>query len=387
MFSRRLRGALSITFALAVTLLPALASGALAAQGLKLTTQFPSVTVTPGTKVSIDLAVDASEAATVNLALSGVPSSWTAALHGGGYVVNAVHVDGSAPTTVRLDVAVPADATGTTRITVTATATGSTVVLPIDIKAEVGAGGEVTLDTDTVALQGSASENFNFTLTLKNDKEEDVTFSATATGPADWDVSAKATAQSQAVTAVVKAGAVAQVTVAANPPDDVQAGKYPIKLTVTAGDTDLTKDLEVDITGTYTMTLATPTGVLSTRGSAGGTTDQQFVITNTGSAPLTKVVMTATPPTDWKVTFDPASTDSLAPGDSATVTAHVTPTTDAIAGDYTIDFRATSTESENKTAEIRFTVEASILGAVIGIALIAAAIGGLFWVFRRYGRR
>ena len=387
MFSRRLRGVLSITFALAVTLLPALAAGTLAAQGLTLTTQFPSVTVTPGTKVSIDLAVDANDAATVALALSGVPSTWTAALHGGGYVVNAVHVDGTDPTTVRLDVAVPADATGTTRITVTATATGSTVVLPIDIKAEVGAGGEVTLDTDTVALQGSASESFNFTLTLKNDKEEDVTFSATAEGPADWDVSAKATAQSQAVTAVVKAGAVAQVTVAAKPPENVQAGKYPIKLTVNAGDTELTKDLEVDITGTYTMTLATPTGVLSTRGSAGGTTDQQFVITNTGSAPLTKVVMTATPPTDWKVTFDPATTDTLAPNDSVTVTAHIIPTTDAIAGDYTIGFRATSTESDNKSADIRFTVEASILGAIIGIALIAAAIGGLFWVFRRYGRR
>jgi uncharacterized membrane protein len=387
LFSRRLRGALSISFALAVTLLPSLVPSTFAAQGLKLTTQFPSVTVTPGTKVSIDLAVDANEAATVGLALSGVPSSWTAALHGGGYVVNAVHVDGTDPTTVRLDVAVPSDATGTTRITVTATATGSTVVLPIDIKAEVGAGGEVTLDTDTVALQGPASDTFNFTLTLKNDKEEDVTFSTTAEGPPDWDVSAKATAQSQAVTAVVKAGAVAQITVAANPPDDVQAGKFPIKLTVDAGDTTLTKDLEVDITGSYTMTLATPTGVLSTRGSAGGTTDQQFVITNTGSAPLTKVVMTATPPTNWKVTFDPESTDSLAPGDQVTVTAHITPTTDAIAGDYTISFRATSTESDNKSADIRFTVEASIVGALIGIALIAAAIGGLFWVFRRYGRR
>jgi uncharacterized membrane protein len=378
---------LAISFALAVTLLPSLIPGTLAATGLKLTTQFPSVTVTPGTKVSIDLAVEAGEAATVGLALSGVPSTWTAALHGGGYVVNAVHVNGTAATTVRLDVAVPSDATGTTRITVTATATGSTVALPIDIKAEVGAGGELTLDTDTVALQGAASESFNFTLTLKNDKEEDVTFSTTATGPDNWDVSAKATAQTQAVTAVVKAGAVAQITVAAKPPADVQAGKFPINLTVNAGDTTLTKDLEVDITGSYTMSLTTPTGVLSTRGSAGGTTDQQFVITNTGSAPLTKVVMTATPPTDWKVTFDPASTDTLAPGDTVNVTAHIVPTTNAIAGDYTLTFNASSTESDNKSADIRFTVEASILGAVLGIALIAAAIGGLFWVFRRYGRR
>jgi uncharacterized membrane protein len=387
LISRRLRGALSISFALAVTLLPSLVPGTLAASGLSLTTQFPSVTVTPGTKVSVDLAVDAKEAANVSLSLTGVPSTWTAALHGGGYIVNAVHVNGSSPTTVRLDVSVPSDATGTTRLTVTATATGSTVVLPIDIKAEVGAGGELTLDTDTVALQGAASESFNFTLTLKNDKEEDVTFSTTATGPDNWDVSAKATAQTQAVTAVVKAGAVAQITVAAKPPADVQAGKFPISLTVNAGDTTLTKDLEVDITGSYTMTLTTPTGVLSTRGSAGGTTDQQFVITNTGSAPLTKVVLTATPPTDWKVTFDPASTDTLAPGATANVTAHIVPTTNAIAGDYTITFNASSAESDNKSADIRFTVEASIVGAVLGIALIVAAIGGLFWVFRRYGRR
>ena len=65
------------------------------------------MTVTPGTQVSIDIDVDANEDATVALALSGVPASWTAELHGGGYVVDAVFVDGNDPTTVRLDVDVP----------------------------------------------------------------------------------------------------------------------------------------------------------------------------------------------------------------------------------------------------------------------------------------
>ncbi len=35
----------------------------------------------------------------------------------------------------------------------------------------------------------------------------------------------------------------------------------------------------------------------------------------------------------------------------------------------------------------RFTVETSLFGAVIGVVLIIVAIGGLLWVFRRYGRR
>ena len=146
------------------------------------------------------------------------PRSWTAELHGGGYVVGAVFVDGNDPTTVRLDVDVPSDASGTTRINVRASATGTTVDLPISITAQIGAGGEVTLETDVVALQGPASDTFTFTTTLSNDKEEDLTFTTTAEGPVDWDVEAKATAQSNAVTAVVKAGAVAQITVTATPP-------------------------------------------------------------------------------------------------------------------------------------------------------------------------
>jgi uncharacterized membrane protein len=358
-----------------------------AAQGLSLTTQFPAVTVTPGTQVSIDIAVDANEDARVALSLSGVPASWTAELHGGGYVVGAVHVDGNDPTDVRLDVDVPTDASGTTRITVRASATGTVVDLPIEITAQVGAGGEVNIETDVVALQGPASDTFTFTTSLRNDKEEDLTFTTTATGPADWDVDAKATAQSNAVSAVVKAGAVAQITVTADPPEDVVAGTYPINLSVVVGEETLTQDLEVVVTGSYTLTLDTPTGVLSARGSAGTLTDQQFDITNTGSAPLTNVVMTATPPTDWKVEFEPATTATLASGDTVRVTAHITPTSDAIAGDYTIDFRAASEESDDDSAEIRYTVEASPLGAVLGAALIVIALGGLYWVFRRYGRR
>ena len=62
-----------------------------------------------------------------------------------------------------------------------------------------------------------------------------------------------------------------------------------------------TLDLSARVTGSYTLDLSTPTGVLSTRGSAGSVTDQQFVIRNTGSAPLSNVVMSATPPNDWTV--------------------------------------------------------------------------------------
>jgi uncharacterized membrane protein len=44
-------------------------------------------------------------------------------------------------------------------------------------------------------------------------------------------------------------------------------------------------------------------------------------------------------------------------------------------------------EAEDVTQEFRFTVEASLLGALIGAGLIVLVIAGLYWVFRRYGRR
>ena len=72
------------------------------AAGLTVTTPYPSVTVSPGTQVSFDIAIETTNATRVNLSVSGAPASWDATLHGGGFVVGAVQTDGDEPTTVRL---------------------------------------------------------------------------------------------------------------------------------------------------------------------------------------------------------------------------------------------------------------------------------------------
>ena len=43
--------------------------------------------------------------------------------------------------------------------------------------------------------------------------------------------------------------------------------------------------------------------------------------------------------------------------------------------------------SATDTAQVRFTVETSPLWAIIGLGLIVLILGGLFYVFRTYGRR
>lgn len=388
MFHRRLR-VLFTSLAVAAALLPALVPTALAAQGLSLTTPYPAITTTPGSNVSLDLKVDANEAARVELSLSGVPASWKAELRGGGFVINAVEVNGTDPTEVRLDVDVPEDATGTTRIVIRASATGTTVDLPVEIKVEVGAGGTVDLDIDAPSQTGSSDQTFTFAVAIRNNKEQDINFTADASRPTpDWEVDAKGASQGSATTGNVKAGSSGTINVTVDPPDDAPAATYPILLTVTAGDETLEQPLEVVITGSYSMTLATPTGVLSTRGASGSVTEQQFQITNTGTAPITNVTLTTTPPADWEVTFDPETIPVINPGDDpVTVTARIKPSGSAIAGDYSMIFRASSEEADDVTAQYRFTVEAGMIGLIIGGGLIAAVVAGLYWVFRRYGRR
>lgn len=386
MSSRRLRGVfLATAFVLATV--PALAPAALAVDALSLTTPFPAVSVSPGNRVSFNLSVKTSQTSRVDLSLSGVPGTWTATLHGGGFIVSAVQTTGTAATDVRLDIDVPADASGTTTITVTARGNGATATLPLDIKAEANASGEVKVDTDIDSQKGSSATTFTFNLNVSNQKDQDLSYSAAAGAtPPGWTVTTSLTGSSQATSATVKAGGTGGVTVTAKAADNTEAGTYPVSIITTVGTEQFTTDLSVEITGSYSLTLSTPDQNLAARGPAGSVTEETFTITNTGTAPVTGVTLSGTPPSNWTVDFDPKTIDSIAPGDPVTVKARITPSGNAIAGDYNISFKATAKEASDD-ADIRFTVETSILGAILGAAVIVAAVGGLYWVFRRYGRR
>jgi uncharacterized membrane protein len=79
---------------------------------------------------------------------------------------------------------------------------------------------------------------------------------------------------------------------------------------------------------------------------------------------------------------------SIEPDQEATLTATITSNRDAVAGDYVVNFKATSTEdTAGASAQIRYTVEASLIWALVGVVLIALILGALYYVFRTYGRR
>jgi uncharacterized membrane protein len=235
-------------------------------------------------------------------------------------------------------------------------------------------------------LRGPASSTFTFNVDVRNDTPAEVQLELAAEGPIGWTVEARPQAASQASSITVESGATGRVTVTATPPSTVAAGLYDLRVTARGGGVDAEAALQVQITGSFSMELTTPDQRLNADVTAGSPTQFPLVILNTGSGDLADVALTATPPAGWDVTFDTENITTVPAGDFAQVTATITPSTEAIAGDYSITFRATTDEAD-ASMDVRSTVSPSAFGGLVGIGLILLTLAALAWVFRRFGRR
>ncbi len=382
----------AIAFAVSTLVLAGLAPAALAADEFAVTTPYPSIAVAPGSSASFDLTVTSPTSGTASLQVGGTPAGWTATLHGGGFVVSGVTVASGKPGTARLDVKVPADTTvAEGRLTVTARLGSNTATLPITVAVDKAVSGDVTLSSTSQTLTGPNDTTYSFPVTVNNGSAQDLTVSATATGPAGWTIDTKLS-EAQAASVVVKAGSSTTVTVSVTPAADAPAGLGVIDLEVTAGTQTLPYQLGVDITGTFKITLSTPNQLVSAHGPAGSGTTQQIVVKNDGTGPLTNVKMTATQPTNWTITYDQETIPTIPPDQQVTVTATITPSGDAVTGDYQITITATApgengTNAATDDLAMTFTVETSPIWLLAGVVLIIAIVAALFYVFRTYGRR
>jgi uncharacterized membrane protein len=364
----------------------AAAPGMSAAGEITLSTPFPAIAVAPGSAPSFEISVTTQDPGRVALAVGPVPTGWTAVLRGGGFTIDGVESDGSTATMVTLNVTVPTDATeGTQRIDVRGTIAGASTTLPVDIRVAPNAAGDISLTTDIPQLKGASDATFPFSLTLTNDTPEDLPFSVAATGPAGWTVTAQVGTQAQAASVVVKAGSTSTVTVSAKASEGTAAGTYPITVDATSGSRSAHADLAVEITGSYKLALTTADQRLNLSATAGSVSDLTLTLTNSGTADVEGAAMTATAPTGWKVEYDTPSV-TVPAGKSVQVVAHVTPSSDAIAGDYVTTFKATAPVA-NAEADVRVTIQTSLLWGIVGIGLIALVLIGLWWTFQRYGRR
>lgn len=372
-----------------------IAPAAVLAQGpLELTTPFPSVVADPGATAKFVVGVDTDTAQRVDLTVVSQPTGWSTRLRGGGSTIAAVFTTTTTDVPPRThaefsaEVSVPADVTpGTNQVVIEGrTAAGITSRLTLDIAVEQQSAGAVTLSADFPSLRGSTAASFRFNLSLHNGTNQQVTFGLETDAPQGWTVDARPAGSDQAASAVVDAGGDTSISVTAKAPVDEIAGPYNIVVRAIGGPVPVEAALQVEITGSFAMALDTSDSRLNARATAGSATVLTLVVTNNGSAPLTGVAITSTPPRNWKVDFSPATIPTIAPGASENVQVSITAANDALAGDYVLTISARNADA-NKSIDIRTTVETSSIGYVIGIAILVLVAVGLFFVFQRYGRR
>ena len=354
--------------------------------GLSISTPYPAISVQPGASLNIALTIQVRRSARVELDVLGIGRGWRATLSGGGNEIQAVFVEPETPVEVALNVEVPEDASGSQTITVVGTAGGERTSLNLELNVASAAGGSTSLEFDYPTLRGPADEDFLFNLTLINDTPQQLTFAMQAQGPPGWSVTVRPAGEVNAATVTVDSRGEQRIELRASAPVDTSAGTYPIRVAVSAGEHVARADLAVEVTGTTEMQFSTPDQRLNTTASAGSVRDFQVVVVNSGTSPLQNVALQGSGPSEWEITFEPEAIERIAPGESATAVAHITPAGSAVAGDYALSMTARA-DDVSETLDIRVTVETPPIWGLVGIGLIAATLGGLAWVFRRFGRR
>jgi uncharacterized membrane protein len=359
-------------------------------KGLWLTTNYPSLAAQAGQATTLQLRLQNYDLPPQRIALSvaDVPSGWKAALLGNGLPVTAAMpaTNDSVPLTLRVDVPANAHA-GTDEIVLHAKGAGGSATLPIDITIGQNLPPQLTIKTDLPSLRGTPTTSFKYTFHVENDSDKDATVKLVADAPPGFQTSFTESYGTQQLSAIpIAAGKRKDLQVQVQPPDNVKAGNYPVEVHASADGAAASTRLEMQITGQPKLALSGRGGRLSATAEAGKATPISLVVRNDGSAPAQDIHLSDSPPSDWKVDFKPARIAELAPAQKVTVQALLTPSDQALAGDYMTTFDADG-KSASTSADFRITVETSTLWGVIGIAVIAAALLIAVGAVARYGRR
>jgi uncharacterized membrane protein len=359
-------------------------------KGFYLLTDYPALSVRPGTTstIAIKLLNDGLAPERFQLSLAGVPQGWTATLLGGGQPVAAAMPpsDGSVPLQLRLDI--PADAgTGTQTLTVKADGTGRSLTLPIAVSLAEQLPAKLKVESKLPDLRGSAKSAFDYQLTIKNDSGRNLLASFAADAPQNFETSFTEAYGSQELSSIpIDAGQSKDIKLHVRPPSNVDAGRYPVTVKVSADDATADTRLSVEVVGQPRLRIAGRDGLVSARAEAGTQSTVPVVVTNTGSAPAANIALSGSGPGGWKIAFDPKTIERIAPGEEKEVQALITPTIKSLAGDYMVSLNAAS-RGENASAQYRVTVSTSTIWGMTGAGIIGIALIIMVGAIARYGRR
>ncbi|MPZ37661.1 MAG: hypothetical protein GEU95_06285 [Rhizobiales bacterium] len=358
-------------------------------KGLFLLTDYPAISVRPGTTATINLRLQnyAMPPERLQISVDGVPKGWTSTVVGGGQPIEAVlpATNSSVSFDLRLDV--PKDATlGTTNLTVNAKGANS-ISLPVAVTLVKDLPAKLTLTPALPELRGNSRSTFEYQLAIKNESGKRIVASLAATAPPNFEVSFTEQYGSQELNAVpLDAGQSKDVKLKVRPPNTIGVGPQKVTARATAEDATATAELGLEITGTPKIEISGRDGRLNAAATAGQETTIPVTVTNTGTSTAEAVEMSGSAPSGWKIEADPKTVDRIPPNENKEVVFKVTPSGKAVAGDYVLTTRAAA-RGESASQTFRVAVATSTQWGLVGMGIIGVALLVLFGAVMRFGRR
>jgi len=356
-----------------------------AAAQVTLYTPYTRISVPPGESIdySVDIINNGGALRNAELDVIGLPDGWSYELKSGGWTVEQISVLPKERKNVSFKVQVPYRVEkGTYRFQLAAKGVAQ---LPLTVVVSEQGSFKSEFNTDQANMEGAANSTFTFNSTLRNPTSEEQVYGLRAQVPQGWNALFRANGK-QVSSVNVGPNQTQNITIELDPPDHLGAGKYKIPVVASTSSMSSNLELEVVITGSYNIELTTPTGRLNTTITAGSDEKVELLVKNTGSAPLKNIEMRSSAPVDWTVSFEPNKIDVIAPGQHAQVFATIKASRKAVAGDYVTTLEAKAPE-KTASASFRITVRTPLLWGWLGILIILGALGGVYYLFRKYGRR
>lgn len=386
--------------ALAILLLPSLTPVSYAKAdkpALMLSSPFTGVTIEQGQTVSTNIKLTNNlNATSLNVEIQvEKPEGWEVELTYRGYRVFRIFLEPEDEETITVKITIPENAApGVNIVTFRAQdiergVASNEVAIQFNV-VEKPRENPIELEVSFPSLSGSADDTLEYRFDLRNNLDREVTVGLKALNtPEGWVVRFKPSAFERRVISSItlepksrETGLVMEV----KPVSTAKPGSY--KITLVAETEGFTAQTEVTatITGRADYSLSTPNQLLSFEMGAGEEKQITIVVSNDGSEDLTGVSLSVSPPSGWSASLEPEEIALLRAGDMASVTLTVKPPANALAGDYSLRVSAYHPDVGSENLQFRVTVTKQTFWGVIGVAVVAASVAALLFVFWRFGR-
>jgi len=363
-------------------------------EGLSISTPYPSLNIenSDSNMIIFNLKVKNYDMTPerVNLSVANLPKGWEYQFIGGGGLVNAVFAEPEASSEVQLWIIPDSEVqAGSYDFSVLAKGEqSSSYNLPLTVFLGQKLPERLQLKSELPSVEGTPDSTFSFSVNLQNNSAAETSINLNSEVPTGFSATFTQSYSTDKLSNItLDAGESKKLTVKVTPPQGVSEGTYPVKVIAATSTTSAQTEVTLNVKGQSNLTLSGDQGLLSFSAVAGKEKIVILILKNTGSADAKNIQLSASSPSNWKAEFTPKAVEEIAPGETATVKMTVTPSSQAITGDYGLKVSAQSKTSGNISQQFRVTIKTSSLWGIVAILIIALGVVILLLVMKKYGRR